>query len=579
MENDKETNENKNNFMSEVSTRSIKARIVFVVLLLLYLAAVIMVNVSSNKQGADGGIFINIFRTKIPFSTFTGVFSSIANMCIIFLVVLFDRPGFIISIVILIIQFPPIIFNVFSFHKYGSLPGLFTTLFTILAAILLYKNNVKIREYQKTLKEKATTDSLTGLPSRASLINLMRSLVNKEEKFVLVLVDVNNFKNINDTMGHNFGNRLLVEIASRWKELAESGTTGTKDFISRQGGDEFAIVIRDYATDAVVRKTIRFYQDELEKAITIDDRAFYLTASFGYVEYPDDTRDSHNMFSYADAAMYAVKRMGTDVHIRHFTHDLIAEAEHTNEIERKIRVALENDTIFFNMQPQYDISHNLRGFEALARMKDADGNMISPADFIPVAESAGLIDKVDSVVFRKAAGFFGEILKKVETDVILSLNVSVVHLMKRDFLKEIKSLLNDNMIPPSQLEIEITESIMIESDENAIRCLNDLKRLGVKIAIDDFGTGYSSLSYLNTIPADLLKIDKSFIDKMNTSDSSKKYVATIISIGHLMNFDVISEGVEEDAQLETLKSIGCDYIQGFIWGRPLPPDEVKALIL
>jgi EAL domain-containing protein (putative c-di-GMP-specific phosphodiesterase class I) len=151
--------------------------------------------------------------------------------------------------------------------------------------------------------------------------------------------------------------------------------------------------------------------------------------------------------------------------------------------------------------------------------------------------------------------------------------------MKRDFLKEIKSLLNDNMIPPSQLEIEITESIMIESDENTIRCLNDLKRLGVKIAIDDFGTGYSSLSYLNTIPADLLKIDKSFIDKMNTSDSSKKYVATIISIGHLMNFDVISEGVEEDAQLETLKSIGCDYIQGFIWGRPLPPDEVKALIL
>ena len=579
MKNDKNSNENKDGFINSISTRSIKARIVFVVLLLLYLAAVIMVNVSSARQGAGEGIVIKIFGTRIPFATFTGVFSSLANMCIIFLVVLFDRPGFIVSIMILIIQFPPIIINVFSFHKYSSLPGVFTTSFTIVAAILLYKNNVKIKEYQKTLREKATTDSLTGLPSRAALINLMHRLVNKEEKFVLVLVDVNNFKNINDTMGHNFGNRLLIEIARRWKEIAESGTTGTKEYVSRQGGDEFAIVIRDYATDAAVRKTIRCYQDELEKVITIDERAFYLTASFGYVEYPDDTRDSHNMFSYADAAMYAVKRLGTDLHIRHFSHDLIAEAEHTNEIERKIRLALENDTIYFNMQPQYDITHNLRGFEALARMKDSDGNMISPADFIPVAEKAGLIDKVDSVVFRKAAGFFGEILKKVETDVILSLNVSVLHLMKKDFLKEIKSLLNDYMIPPSQLEIEITESIMIESDENAVRCLKDLKRLGVKIAIDDFGTGYSSLSYLNNIPADLLKVDKSFIDKMNTSDSSKKYVATIIGIGHLMNLEVISEGVEESDQLETLKSIGCDYIQGFIWGRPLAPDDVKALIL
>lgn len=249
------------------------------------------------------------------------------------------------------------------------------------------------------------------------------------------------------------------------------------------------------------------------------------------------------------------------------------------EIENMIRTALENDTIYFNLQPQYDMDHKLRGFEALARMKDSEGKNVSPGEFIPVAEKVGLIDKVDGAVFRKAAAFFGELLRKTGADLMLSINASVRHIMKNDFIDEIRELISSSGIPADKLEIEITESIMIESADKALQYIDEIKSMGIKIAIDDFGTGYSSLSYLNKFPANLLKIDKSFIDEMNSSDSSRQYVAAIISIGHIMGFDVISEGVEETEQLETLRKIGCDYIQGFIWGRPLSSEEAEKLVV
>lgn len=193
-------------------------------------------------------------------------------------------------------------------------------------------------------------------------------------------------------------------------------------------------------------------------------------------------------------------------------------------------------------------------------------------------DALGVNLTVDGAVFKKASMFFGELLRKTGAKLTLSLNASVRHMMKSDFLDEIRALLDDSGIPAEQLEIEITESIMIDSVDKALCCIDELKSMGIQIAIDDFGTGYSLLSYLNRFPANLLKIDKSFIDKMNTGDSSRQYVAAIISIGHVMGFEVISEGVEEPEQLETLKEIGCDYIQGFIWGRPLPAEDTEILV-
>lgn len=175
--------------------------------------------------------------------------------------------------------------------------------------------------------------------------------------------------------------------------------------------------------------------------------------------------------------------------------------------------------------------------------------------------------------------FFGELVRKTGANITLSINISVRHLMKNDFLDEVISIITSSGIPAGQLEIEITESVLIDSAEKALQCINEIKKMGIKIAIDDFGTGYSSLSYLYNFPADLLKVDKSFIDNMNTNRSSKQYVAAIISIGHIMKYDVISEGVEKEDQLETLKEIGCDYIQGFIWGRPLSMVEAENIVM
>ena len=545
----------------------------YVVLLLLYTAATITVHIVSQSQSV-----LRIADAVIPLPTFAGVFSSLANICIIFLAVYYGTLGFYTAMAIILFQFPLLISRIILHHNVSVLPGLFSNLLTIVAIVVIYLNNMNVQKYQARLRDQAVTDILTGLPNRFACSELVNELIRRNTPFAAVTIDINDFKMINDTMGFDGGNRVLKEIASRWKNIADTGTSGTLDFITRTSGDEFVLVIRNYHTDEEIVSTIRKYETVLEEKLTIDDCDFYVTASFGYAEFPVDAQEKNALFSYATDAMNEVKRVNSSEHIRRFSAELLKKLN-THEVENMVRTAIENDTIFFNLQPQYDMSHRLRGFEALARMKDADGKMVSPGVFIPAAEKMGLIDKVDGIVFRKSALFFGDLIRKTGADITLSINASVRHLMKNNFIDEIKEILKSSGIPAEQLEIEITESIMIESAEKALSCINEIREMGVKVAIDDFGTGYSSLSYLNSFPANLLKIDKSFIDKMNTSDSSKQYVAAIISIGHIMGFDVISEGVEETEQLDTLRDIGCDYIQGFIWGRPLPQEEAEKVVM
>ena len=544
----------------------------FVILIILYFAANIATTRVVRMQGQ-----INFGDLHMAYAQFAGVLSALANICIILLVVYYKRLGFIAALVLLLGQFPMLIVNLILRHNVNSIPGVFTNVFTLIAIATLRINEGMTERFRKRMAEQAITDTLTSLPNRFACSELIADLIKHNTRFTLVSIDINNFKNINDTMGFDVGNKLLVEIASRWKAIADSGDTGTLDIVSRLSGDEFAIVIRDYSSTADIVRTIEKYESVLGEKLSADGYELYITASFGYAEYPTDADNLDSLFTYSDAAMSEVKRVNSSNHILRFNPELV-RTERTLEIEHKIRKALESDTIFFNLQPQYDMAHKLRGFEALARMKDEEGNIVSPGEFIPVAEKVGLVDRVDGAVFRKASEFFGGLLRDYGLDITLSVNVSVRHLMKKDFLDEIHRILETSGISPSNLEIEITESIMIDSVDKAVQVIKDIEALGVKIAIDDFGTGYSSLSYLNKFPADLLKIDKSFIDKMNSSDSSKQYVASIIAIGHIMGFKVISEGVEEDKQIDTLREIGCDYVQGFIWGRPLSVEKVLELV-
>ena len=533
-------------------------------------SAVIGITAGSSKE-------ISFFGLAMPIYTFAGVLSSVSNICVIFLAVYYDKLGVITSFILLAADLPMILSGVIVRHNVTSIPGIFGNLVALMAVVIIYFNNKKISEYQKVLRTQAVTDILTGIPNWFAITELIDVLVRRKEPFAVVSIDMNGFKTINDTMGFEAGNKVLIDISAKWKNIADSGDSGTFDFIARLNGDEFALVIRRFDSHEDILNTIRKYEAVLNDQMNSFEYDFYISASFGYAIFPDDADNMDSVISYADIAMQEIKKAASSEHILRFTPELLKN-EHTLEMEGKIRSALENDNVFFMLQPQYDMSHRLRGFEALARLRDEDGTIIPPVEFIPVAEKVGLIDKIDSEVFKKASAFVGELIRQNGLDVTLSVNVSVRHLIKKDFPEEVRQQIEQSGIPARQLEIEITESVMIESLDKAMVCIKDITDLGVQIAIDDFGTGYSSLSYLNSIPANLLKIDKTFIDQMNSSDKSKQYVAAIISLGHIMGYKVISEGVEEDDQLDTLREIGCDLIQGYIWGRPLPQEEVVKLV-
>ncbi len=546
----------------------------FFVLLLIYAVASVFVMRTSRAEGA-----ILLAGHPVPFRTLTGAFSSVANLAIIFMVIFFGKVGFIVALLILIGQFPVILVGIFREHVYNNISGLFNNILVLFAIFLIYTRNASIQKYQIRMRDQAVTDILTGLPNRFACTEVLDSLVKAGENFAVAVLNIRNFKSINSTMGQTTGDKVLKEIADRMVTAADEGESGTTDFVTRQSGDEFALIIHDYKSEEDVIKTLKYYQEILEEKMTIEDYDFFLTANIGYAVYPTDARTGDAVLSYAMEALSHTKRGSSSERICRYSAENMS-LEREMKIEQKVRSALENNTLYYCMQPQYDINHKIRGFEVLARMKDADGTPISPADFIPVAEKYGLIDKVDRTVFVNSAKFFTELVRKSKRDDIsLSVNVSVKHLMKNDFIDEIRSVLEQTGLPPRQLEIEITESIVIDSFEKAMLVIGEIKKMGVKVAIDDFGTGYSSLSYLNSFPGDLLKVDKSFIDKMNASETSRKYVETIISIGHVMHFDVIAEGVEEAEQIETLRSIGCDYIQGFCWGKPLLPEDAELLVL
>ena len=544
----------------------------FFVLIFLYIGSYVLVVLTSHSEAA-----IMLGGQPIPYRSITGVFSAIGNLCIVLLVVLYKKPGFLVSMCFLLVSFPSALTGIIKNGNYISIAGIFTNMLTLIAIYMIYSTNTKAEKAQARLRDQAVTDSLTGLPNRFASSELMGALAAKGEKFAVAVLNLKNFKGVNNTMGHSAGNAVLKEVAFRLKKAADSRQTNTHDFVASQGGDEFLLIIRDFRNNDEILETLEQYENVLKDRITVDGCDFFFSASIGWAVYPEDADTVDALLACTSTAMAEVKRGDSGSHILRYTPE-IANIEHTLEIERKIRTALENDTLFFELQPQFDMKHQLSGFEALARMKDEDGNCIVPGEFIPVAEELGLIDQIDYVVFRKAAGFFGKLIRETNTKSVLSVNVSVRHLMRNSFLDELREVLKSTGMPPEQLEVEITESIMIDSVDKALDCINEIKKLGIKIAIDDFGTGYSSLSYLNDFPADMLKVDKSFIDRMNTNDSSKQYVAAIISIGHVMNFTVISEGVEQPDQLDTLRNIGCDYIQGFIWGRPMAPDDAENLV-
>ncbi|MBR6341149.1 MAG: EAL domain-containing protein, partial [Treponema sp.] len=471
--------------LEKLSVGNNTPKIFFVLLLIIQLTATVL-----TSRVAGSKTIINFLGIQIALTAFTGVFSSLTNILIIFMTYLFWKAGYFTSLVLLLIQLPLLAMGMMQRQNPNNIAGLFNNISTFIVITIIFLNNLRISKYQERMRNQATTDSLTGLPNRFACTVLMDDLVKKGERFALVSVDLNNFKLINDTMGHDAGDKMLIEISNRWKEIAGSKKTTTHDFIARLGGDEFAFVITRYNSCLEIVDSINIYEKELESKITVEDSDYFITARFGYAEYPDDADSSSSLFSCADAALHSIKKQFISSKILRFNPELI-KTEQNMQIERKIRAALDSNEILFNLQPQYNAEHKLRGFEALARMKDADDTYIRPDIFIPVAERAGIIDRIDLMVFRKAAFFLADLFKKAgkELDITMCINISVRHLMKNNFVEEIKKVLHESKVPATHFEMEITESIMIDSYEKALNYINEVKELGFKIAIDDFGTG------------------------------------------------------------------------------------------
>jgi diguanylate cyclase (GGDEF)-like protein len=435
----------------------------------------------------------------------------------------------------------------------------------------------EIKKNEEKLYHLAYFDILTGLPNR-KMFGEQLELITEQSKqkntvFYVVFIDVDSFKKINDTLGHHMGD-MFIECAANTikKSLKES------DLAGRIGGDEFALIIsRELSRDEVFRE-VEAIKNIFTMPFKIDNYEIRVTASFGISVFPDDGVNSTEILKSADMAMYKAKEVGKN-NVQFFRKNMQDEMIQKTKIENRLINALEKEELFLVYQPQYYIdSGKIRGFEALVRWDSPELGKVSPMQFIPIAEETGIIDVLGKWVLKSACYMFKKLQEQYGLNALISVNISAVQIMSDGFIQDVKDILVDTGLKPEYLELEVTESVFIESLNHSVELLKELKKLGVRIALDDFGTGYSSLSYLRLLPIDTLKIDKSFLEDLAKDDSKVKIIGSIISLGHDLGFTVVAEGVEDNHQLQYLKNYSCDYVQGFLYSIPLEEAELRKLL-
>lgn len=433
--------------------------------------------------------------------------------------------------------------------------------------------------YRKLSEEKikfmAYYDSLTKLPNRTFFIDklndLLKSINDNNSQGAVLFIDIDNFKNINDTMGHNYGDNLLIYLAKKLKSWIKSD-----DFLCRLGGDEF-ILLHHNSDEAEVRAYTQSFLELVNQPCKINEKQIYVTVSIGIALYPKDGKDTETILKNADAAMYKAKELGKN-RFELFNQDMYLKLERKTHIERILRKAIENDEFIINYQPQYDTQNNLIfGFEALLRLNSKELGLISPLEFIPIAEEYGHITKISLWVIKESCKQAVKWIEKGYKFKSVSVNISSVDLQQLNLQECIKEFINSIGFDPKILELEITESVLMQSLDSSIAILKQLMDMGIRIALDDFGTGYSSLSYLRKIPISTLKIDKSFIDNITSNQKEESIINNIIEMAHSMELKVVAEGVEKKEQLLVLNERKCDYIQGYYFSKPLPACEIEKL--
>lgn len=421
----------------------------------------------------------------------------------------------------------------------------------------------------------AQHDFLTGLPNRALLEDRMRKALplaqRTASRLAVLFLDLDRFKIINDSLGHQMGDQLLKQVARRL-----AGCVRAADTVSRQGGDEFVLLLQDLDEPDDVAAVARKVLEVIAEPFSIDGMNLSVTPSIGIAVYPEDGTEFPVLLKNADAAMYHAKAVGRN-NYQFFTADMNARVLERVDIEARLRRALAGDEFHLHYQPRIDLATGrIAGLEALLRWTDPDlGEM--PADrFIPVAEESGLIISVGEWVIaevcRQCAAWRGD----PRFDVPVSVNVSAVQFRQRGLEQAIETALADSGIPAAKLELELTESAIIEDVEQARGMLERLKARGIRLSVDDFGTGYSSLAYLRRLPIDRLKIDRSFVNDVTDDPEDAVITTAIIGMARTLGLRTLAEGVETPAQLAFFRERGCDEAQGYLLARPMPPDALLA---
>jgi len=431
--------------------------------------------------------------------------------------------------------------------------------------------------HEAEIQFQATHDALTGLPNRTLLYDRMQQAVLHSERYgkltAIAFLDLDQFKFINDSLGHQVGDELLKITAQRLTScLRESDT------VARQGGDEFVLLLTDQPNEEAITHTMQRVLHEVSQPWKANDLEFQITCSIGLTLCPDDGRDAETLLKNADSAMYKAKELGRN-NFQYFSAEMNSSVTDRLELLNRLRQAITNEDFVLHYQPKVNLaSHQIIGAEALVRWNSAHSGMVSPASFIPLAEETGLIIPLGEWVLRTACRQNRAWQDAGYPPIPISVNLSPRQLARGDIVEVVERILRETGLAAQYLELEITESVMTTDVEKSFALLTQLRALGVKISLDDFGTGYSSLSYLKRFPVDTLKIDQSFVRDIATDQDSAAIVKAIISLGRNLNLTVLAEGIETEDQFQFLLANGCDEGQGYLMSKPVPNKNFVDLL-
>jgi diguanylate cyclase (GGDEF)-like protein len=444
--------------------------------------------------------------------------------------------------------------------------------------IALLEQHNQLRAQKNALQYQATHDALTGLANRILFSERLEHAIKKSKErnsqMALLFIDLDHFKEINDSLGHEAGDEVLTIVTTRLHETIQN-----EEVLARFGGDEFTVIIEGLQKTEEAMLLAEKILKVLSEPITVDHNELYVGCSIGISLYPDNGDTPQDLLKYADAAMYAAKNEGRN-NVQYYTSEMTARALERVVMEASLRAGLKNEEFVVYFQPQVNgRSNTLNGMEALVRWQSPTVGLVSPAAFIPIAESTGLIVELDRFVMKCAMTQIASWYNEGLNPGILAMNLTMKQLQQNDFISFLTDLIAKTGCREEWIELEVTEDQIMMNPDEAIEILREISRIGVKIAVDDFGTGYSSLSYLKKLPINKLKIDQSFVRDLPNDGEDSAITKAIIALAQSLNLEIIAEGVETGEQKEFLVQNGCENIQGYFYSKPLPADKMKTVLL